>query len=108
MVPLQPEGALVRVAGAVICRQRPGTAHGFLFLTLEDETGLVNVIVRPDVFREQKDVLVATRVLEVEGVLQSVDEPAAAGLRTGARPVHVRALHVRPALAAPVPRSRWG
>ena len=109
LVPLQPEGTLVRVAGAVICRQRPGTAHGFLFLTLEDETGLVNVIVRPDVFREQKEVLVATRVLEVEGVLQSVDEPAAAtDRRAGARPVHVRALRVRPALAAPVPRSRWG
>ncbi len=107
LVPLQPEGAQVRVAGAVICRQRPGTAHGFLFLTLEDETGLVNVIVRPDVFREQKELLVATRVLEVEGVLQSVDG-AAADRRTGARPVHVRALRVRPALAAPVPRSRWG
>ena len=44
------DGARVRVAGAVICRQRPGTAKGFMFLTLEDETGLVNIIVRPDLF----------------------------------------------------------
>ena len=48
----------VRVAGAVICRQRPGTAKGFLFLTLEDETGLVNVIVRPDLFERDHAVLV--------------------------------------------------
>ena len=52
------DGELVRVAGAVICRQRPGTAKGFLFLTLEDETGLVNVIVRPDLFLRERAVLV--------------------------------------------------
>ena len=48
------DGDSVRVAGAVICRQRPGTAKGFLFLTLEDETGLVNVIVRPDLFLRER------------------------------------------------------
>jgi len=52
------DGEWVRVAGAVICRQRPGTAAGFLFLTLEDETGLVNVIVRPDLFHRERAVLV--------------------------------------------------
>jgi error-prone DNA polymerase len=63
----------VKVAGAVICRQRPGTAKGFLFLTLEDETGLVNVIVRPDLYERRREVLVGESVLEVEGVLQSED-----------------------------------
>jgi error-prone DNA polymerase len=58
------------VAGAVICRQRPGTAKGFLFLTLEDETGLVNVTVRPDLYEREREVLVGEAVLEVDGVLQ--------------------------------------
>ena len=47
-------GRRVRVAGAVITRQRPGTAKGFVFLTLEDETGIANIIVRPDLFTEQR------------------------------------------------------
>ncbi|MBI3932800.1 MAG: error-prone DNA polymerase [Acidobacteria bacterium] len=84
-LPALPEGVRVRVAGAVICRQRPGTAKGFLFLTLEDETGLVNVTVRPDLYERQKAVLVGTGVLEVTGILQN---------REG---TSVRALHVRPA-----------
>jgi error-prone DNA polymerase len=67
------DGSWVKVAGAVICRQRPGTAKGFLFLTLEDETGLVNVIVRPDLYERRREVLVREGVLEVEGVLQSED-----------------------------------
>ena len=45
-----PEGRIVRVAGAVIVRQRPGTAKGFLFLSLEDETGISNIIVHPDMY----------------------------------------------------------
>ena len=44
------QGRRVRVAGMVITRQRPGTAKGFVFLTLEDETGIANIIVRPDLF----------------------------------------------------------
>ena len=89
------DGQRVRVAGAVICRQRPGTAAGFMFLTLEDETGLVNVIVRPDLFKSERAVLVAEPLLEVDGVLQATD-----GLS-------VRAHAVRPALAdVPVPPAR--
>ena len=72
-LPRLGDGAWVRVAGAVICRQRPGTAAGFLFLTLEDETGLVNVIVRPDLFRREREVLVSGPLLEVDGVLQAQD-----------------------------------
>jgi error-prone DNA polymerase len=63
-------GRRVRVAGAVITRQRPGTAKGFVFLTLEDETGIANIIVRPDLFTEQRVVIVHEPYLLVEGVLQ--------------------------------------
>jgi error-prone DNA polymerase len=66
-----PEGATVRVSGAVICRQRPGTAKGFVFLTLEDETGLVNITVRPDLFATHGQVVVTSDVLEVDGILQT-------------------------------------
>jgi len=92
-----PDGAWLRVAGAVICRQRPGTAKGFLFLTLEDETGLVNVTVRPDLFDRCRDVLVASPVLEVEGRLQA---------REG---VSVRAEQVRSVLVelAPLPARNF-
>jgi error-prone DNA polymerase len=72
-LPRLADGARVRVAGGVICRQRPGTASGFLFLTLEDETGLVNVIVRPDLFHREREVLVGEAFLEVDGVLQAKD-----------------------------------
>ncbi len=80
-----PDGAHVRVAGAVICRQRPGTAKGFLFLTLEDETGLVNVTVRPDLFARDHAALVSPHVLEIDGILQTNDG------------ISVRALRARPA-----------
>jgi len=63
-------GRRVRVAGAVITRQRPGTAKGFVFLTLEDETGIANVIVRPDLFSELRAVVVGEPYLLVEGTLQ--------------------------------------
>ena len=63
-------GRRVRVAGAVITRQRPGTAKGFVFLTLEDETGIANIIVRPDLFSEQRQTIVGAPYVMVEGVLQ--------------------------------------
>ena len=66
-------GRRVRVAGAVITRQRPGTAKGFVFLTLEDETGVANIIVRPDVFTEQKMTILEQAFLLVEGQLQIQD-----------------------------------
>jgi error-prone DNA polymerase len=66
-------GKPVRVAGAVIVRQRPGTANGFVFLSLEDETGIANVIVTPDVFEQNRLVLVNSPFLFIEGTLQSVD-----------------------------------
>jgi error-prone DNA polymerase len=66
-------GAWVRVAGAVVVRQRPGTAKGFVFLNLEDETGLVNVIVRPPLFHRHRLALVNEPFLLIEGTLQRQD-----------------------------------
>ncbi len=57
-------------AGLVICRQRPGTAKGFVFLTLEDETGTINVVVKPQLFEEQAVLISRTPLLLVRGVLQ--------------------------------------
>jgi error-prone DNA polymerase len=69
-LPRGRHGRRVRVAGAVITRQRPGTAKGFVFLTLEDETGIANVIVRPDLFAEFRHTIIGSPYLLVEGVLQ--------------------------------------
>jgi error-prone DNA polymerase len=66
-------GRRVRVAGAVITRQRPGTAKGFVFLSLEDETGIANAIITPDVFAANKQTIVEAPYLIVEGVLQNQD-----------------------------------
>ena len=63
-------GRRVRVAGVVITRQRPGSAKGFVFLTLEDETGIANIIVRPDLFTEQFLTVMDESFLMVEGKLQ--------------------------------------
>jgi error-prone DNA polymerase len=60
----------VKVAGLVICRQRPATAKGFVFLTLEDEGGMVNVIVQPKTFEQLRQTIVGNAALEIEGVLQ--------------------------------------
>jgi len=64
------DGERVATAGLVICRQRPGTAKGFVFLTLEDETGLVNVVVTPQRFERQALLISRTPLLLVRGVLQ--------------------------------------
>jgi error-prone DNA polymerase len=66
-------GTYVRVAGAVIARQRPGTAKGFVFLSLEDETGISNAIITPDVFEQNRFTVVGSRFLMIQGRLQNVD-----------------------------------
>ncbi len=65
-----PNHLVCRIGGLVITRQRPGTAKGFVFLTIEDETGLVNVIVRPDVYEKYRRVIRTSSMLVIEGVLQ--------------------------------------
>ncbi|HYR95249.1 MAG TPA: error-prone DNA polymerase [Candidatus Binatus sp.] len=68
-----PNGAAVRVAGHVIVRQRPGTAKGFCFLTLEDETGTANAVVTPPRYERWRVVLNTSPLLEVAGRLERVD-----------------------------------
>jgi error-prone DNA polymerase len=67
-------GRRVRVACMVITRQRPGTAKGFVFLTLEDETGVANIIVRPDLFARDRLTIVDEPFLLVDGILQNQDD----------------------------------
>ena len=68
-----PAGKHVRIAGGVIARQRPGTAKGFVFLSLEDETGISNAIITPDVFEQNQVTLVREQFLMVEGRLERQD-----------------------------------
>jgi error-prone DNA polymerase len=68
-----PDGTSVRVAGAVIARQRPGTAKGFVFLSLEDETGIANAIITPQLFHQDHLIVVHQQFLLIEGRLQNQD-----------------------------------
>jgi len=65
-----PNHLVCKVGGMVITRQRPGTAKGFVFLTLEDETGLVNVIVNPAIYERNRRVIRTSNALVIEGTLQ--------------------------------------
>jgi error-prone DNA polymerase len=77
-------GSRVRVAGNVICRQRPGTAKGFVFLSLEDETGISNVVITPALFEAQRLVITEESFLLIDGKLQHVDNV-----------IHVKAWHIQ-------------
>jgi len=68
-----PDGQYLRIGGCVICRQRPGTAKGFVFLSIEDETGVANAIITPDLFQKNRLLLSSEQFLMVEGVLQNQD-----------------------------------
>jgi error-prone DNA polymerase len=75
----------VQIAGCVIARQRPGTAKGFVFLSLEDETGIANVIITPDLFERERVVVTRNRFLSIEGSLQ---------IQNGV--IHVKACRIKP------------
>jgi error-prone DNA polymerase len=66
-------GSTVRIAGNVICRQRPGTAKGFVFISLEDETGVSNAIVTPDLFEQTRLLITEEPFLAIEGEVQNTD-----------------------------------
>jgi error-prone DNA polymerase len=68
-----PQGRRARVAGVVIVRQRPGTAKGFVFITLEDETGFANAIVTPDRFEQHRQIILGVSALVIEGLVQNQD-----------------------------------
>ena len=77
------DGEFVRTAGCVIARQRPGTAKGFIFLSMEDETGIANIIVTPDLYERQRLVVTRSKFILAEGPLQNQD-----GV------IHVKAAHL--------------
>jgi error-prone DNA polymerase len=81
-------GRLVRVAGWVIVRQRPGTAKGFVFLSLEDETGIANVIVTPQLFEKNRIALVDYPFLLIEGALQHQDNVVSVKAKS-VEPLHI-------------------
>jgi error-prone DNA polymerase len=85
------DGAWVRTAGCVIARQRPGTASGFIFLSMEDETGISNIIVHPDLYERERVLVSQGKFLLVEGKLQNEDAV-----------VHVRADRIAALAAAPI------
>jgi len=68
-----PSGKRLRIGGCVIVRQRPGTAKGFVFVSLEDETGVANAIITPDLFHSNRLLLASERFLAIEGILQNQD-----------------------------------
>jgi error-prone DNA polymerase len=78
-------GEYVRAAGCVIARQRPGTAKGFIFLSMEDETGIANVIITPDLYERERVVVSRSKFVLVEGALQNQD-----GV------IHVKAARIKP------------
>ncbi|HXE62217.1 MAG TPA: error-prone DNA polymerase [Bryobacteraceae bacterium] len=80
-----PNGRMVRVAGNIIVRQRPGTANGILFLSLEDDTGISNVVIKPELFASRRLEILAHPWVMVEGKMQNVDNV-----------IHVLARKVRP------------
>jgi error-prone DNA polymerase len=67
------DGQFVRTAGCVIARQRPGTAKGFIFISMEDETGIANLIVTPDLYERERLVVTRSKFILAEGVLQNQD-----------------------------------
>jgi error-prone DNA polymerase len=67
------EGQFVKAAGCVIARQRPGTAKGFIFISIEDETGIANVIVTPDLYDRDRLAVTRSKFLVAEGILQNQD-----------------------------------
>jgi len=78
-------GRMVRVAGNIIVRQRPGTAKGITFLSLEDETGISNIVIMPDLFEQQRVEILTNPWVMVEGRMQNVDNVT-----------HVLAEHISP------------
>ena len=93
------DGAKVQVAGSVIVRQRPGTAKGFVFLSLEDETGIANVIVTPPIFARHRLALVSEPYLLIDGIAQRQD---------GVVSVRARSARGLPSLGHHVPSHDFG
>jgi error-prone DNA polymerase len=72
-LPSARHGSTIQIAGNVICRQRPGTAKGFVFVSLEDETGVSNAIVTPDLFERMRLLITEEPFLVIEGTVQNTE-----------------------------------
>jgi error-prone DNA polymerase len=83
-----PDGTYARIAGAVIARQRPGTAECFIFLSLEDETGISNAIINPQLYERNRITVTRGKFLRIDGTLQNQDGV----INVRASAVHVLAL----------------
>ena len=88
------DGEFVCTAGCIIARQRPGTAKGFIFLSMEDESGIANIIITPDLYDRNRLVVTRSRFLLVEGILQNQDNVIHVKA-TRLTPLSDRALEVR-------------
>ncbi len=97
-LPQLRHGVKARIAGCVIARQRPGAAHGFIFLLIEDETGISNAIIDPDLYERHRSLVTYAKFLLIEGALQNVDKV----IRIRAR--HIEELNVT---AAPTQSHDW-
>jgi error-prone DNA polymerase len=84
-LPRAANGTLLQIAGQVICRQRPGTAKGFVFISLEDETGVANAIVLPELFERHRLLISSESFLIIEGRIQNLDNV-----------IHIKAAHIQP------------
>ncbi|RME68621.1 MAG: DNA polymerase III subunit alpha [Verrucomicrobia bacterium] len=91
-LPFHRNGERVTIAGAVICRQRPGTARGVVFISLEDETGIANAIVPPELFEKRRLVITQNPFLRISGPVQ---------IHEGV--VHVKARRITPLTAPDLP-----
>jgi len=80
-----PNGRRLRIGGCVIARQRPGTAKGMMFMSLEDETGIANAIFSPDLLQKNRVLLISERFVMIEGILQNQDNV-----------IHIRAEKISP------------
>ena len=68
------DGKRLSIAGLVLIRQRPGSAKGVVFITIEDETGVANLVVWPDVFEKQRKIVMGARLMAVHGVVQKDED----------------------------------
>jgi error-prone DNA polymerase len=89
-----PHGRATRIAGCVIARQRPGTAKGFVFLSIEDETGIANAIITPAVYEQFKQVVIYEKFLLIEGELQNQENVISVKART-IHPLEISKAEVR-------------
>ena len=85
-------GSYIAIAGAVICRQRPGTAKGVVFISLEDETGIANVIVYPNMFEERRLTIISEPFLQIHGIVQKAEGT-----------IHIKARRIEPMLVNELP-----